>query len=504
MEERYRSLLQNGREVRENLARLRRAGGRVDYVACDVRDAGAFGARIDETYRRYGRIDGVVHGAGTIEDRLVRDKTLESFERVLETKVNGALVLAAKLRPESLRFLVFFGSIAGRFGNRGQGDYAAANEVLNKLAQDLDRRWPGRVVSINWGPWLQSGMVPPEVERQFAERGVVLIPPDVGCRMLVEELRLGRKGEAEILIGGARGPRALHAPAEPHLGSGRDKEMRKADPAPPLLLTAGVLSRGEGVVQVARPLSPDVDLYLRDHRLDGPPVLPFAMADGAHGGGRGRGLAGSWMWPSCGRSSSCAGVTVDGDAKEVRVVARPREGSEAADGSPAVPELDVSIADAGNPRLVPYRAVVELGRSGPASGRDGAPPGWPGNSGAHAGAGPMPMSVEETNREWLFHGPLFQGNASIEAIGPGGARAVLRPSSPRDCLRGGQPGEWLIDPVLVDSALQMQVIWARLHWDVTLLPRGVSEFAPVRAAPRRGRGSIRYELRVRPESQMPT
>src|SRR5207247_1637367 len=78
--------------------------------------------------------------------------------------------------------------------------------ILNKLAQFLDRRWPGRVVSINWGPWLTTGMVSPEVQRQFAERGVELIPLEVGCRKLEEELRFGAKGDAEVVIGGGRKP----------------------------------------------------------------------------------------------------------------------------------------------------------------------------------------------------------------------------------------------------------------------------------------------------------
>jgi hypothetical protein len=358
------------------------------------------------------------------------------------------------------------------------------------------------VVSINWGPWLESSMVPAGVERQFAERGVVLIPPDVGCRMLVDELRLGRKGEVEVLIGGARGPQAHAAPAGPsrasQLAPGRDERAS----LPPLLAAAGVLSRGEGIVQVTRPLSPDVDLYLRDHRLDGQPVLPFAMAmelmaEAAAAGWQGRDVV------ELREIQLLRGVIIDGDASEVRVSAQSRKKSEVAvDGSPSPVTVDVSIAHPGNQRLVHYRAVVELGPAGLPKG-DGDQAGWPGTVDELDGAGPMPMSVAETYRDWLFHGPLFQGIASIEAIGPGGARAVLRPSSPRDCLRGEAAGEWLIDPVLVDSALQMQVVWARLHWDVTLLPARIHRYRAFGSL-RDAAGAIRYELRVRQESQMPT
>jgi len=195
----YTRLLRD-REIRSNIAAMERAGATVHYFSVDVRDEAAFGDLIDRMYQTHGRIDGVIHGAGVIEDKLVKDKLPESFDRVFDTKVDGAFVLSRKLRPDSLRFLAFFTSAAGRFGNRGQGDYAAANEVVNKLALHLDTRWPGRVVSVNWGPWAKLGMVSAELQRQFARRGIGLISPADGCFRMDQELRYGRKGEVEVLL----------------------------------------------------------------------------------------------------------------------------------------------------------------------------------------------------------------------------------------------------------------------------------------------------------------
>ncbi len=197
----YERLLQE-REMRANLAALQQAGARIEYHSVDVRDEVTFSRLIDDIYRRFGRLDGVIHGAGIVEDKLIKDKTTESFRRVIGTKLDSAFILSRKLRPETLKFLVFFSSISGRFGNRGQGDYAAANEVLNKLAVYLDRRWPARVVSINWGPWDAPGMVSEELRREFARRGVSLVPAEIGVQRLVEEINYGRKGEAEVLICG--------------------------------------------------------------------------------------------------------------------------------------------------------------------------------------------------------------------------------------------------------------------------------------------------------------
>jgi hypothetical protein len=68
-------------------------------VSAYMRDGEAFGALIDDVYARHGRIDGVVHGAGVIEDKLVKDKTPESFDRVFGTKAASAVILSEHLKP---------------------------------------------------------------------------------------------------------------------------------------------------------------------------------------------------------------------------------------------------------------------------------------------------------------------------------------------------------------------------------------------------------------------
>jgi NAD(P)-dependent dehydrogenase (short-subunit alcohol dehydrogenase family)/acyl carrier protein len=467
------------REVRDNLARLERTGARFEYLTCDVRDPAALGALIDRVYERYGRLDGVIHGAGLIEDRLVRDKQLDSLERVLATKAGAARTLAEKLRPDGLRFLVLFSSVSGRFGNRGQADYAAASEVLNKLAQALDRRWPGRVVSINWAPWRARGMVSPALEREFARRGVALIPVELGCRLMEDELRRGRKGEPEVVIGADTGL-AGTAAAE----SGVDVARL------PLLASATAARPGGDGVELLRTLDLRRDPYLDDHRVDGRPVLPFAvamelMAEAAAASVPERRAAGLRD------IRLLQGVTVDDDGETpVRIAAAPRRSRR---------EVDVTIGAPDGGRRH-YQAVVELGDDEqPEPGAGAAPAPLP-------DLRPFPMSVEDAYRDLLFHGPLFQGIQAFEGLDERGARALLRPSTPGAWLPAADGLEWLLDPVLLDSALQVQVVWARLQWDVTLLPAeiGAHARAPISTGAEVPGGELlRHELRIRPESRAP-
>ena len=200
IEKTLQSLL-NDRVSRENLRWFRKRGT-VEYHGVDVRDADTFGRIIDGIYHRYGRLDAVIHGAGIIEDKLIIDKQLDSFDRVFDTKADSAFILSQHLRPESLKLVVFFASVAGRFGNRGQSDYGATNEVVTRLAWQLDQCWPKtRVLAIQWGPWDSTGMASGAVKRQFRERGIVPIPLDAGGRFFVEEVLYGSKGEVEVVAG---------------------------------------------------------------------------------------------------------------------------------------------------------------------------------------------------------------------------------------------------------------------------------------------------------------
>jgi malonyl CoA-acyl carrier protein transacylase/NAD(P)-dependent dehydrogenase (short-subunit alcohol dehydrogenase family) len=193
------------REIRATLAAL---GERATYHAIDVRTP-AFGDLIDELYRRHGRIDGVIHGAGILEDKLMRHKSSASFERVYATKLAGARTLLDRLRPD-VGFVVMLSSISGAFGNRGQADYAAAGDALDKLASSMQRAIAGRVVSIDWGPWSGAGMVSAELEREYARRSIALIDPERGVEALIAELRGGDRDTQVILS--ASDPRALVRP----------------------------------------------------------------------------------------------------------------------------------------------------------------------------------------------------------------------------------------------------------------------------------------------------
>jgi acyl transferase domain-containing protein/NAD(P)H-dependent flavin oxidoreductase YrpB (nitropropane dioxygenase family)/NAD(P)-dependent dehydrogenase (short-subunit alcohol dehydrogenase family) len=203
-----------GREVARNLRAFQELGCRVSYHALDAAQPGQLAGLIQQLQREEGRLDAVLHGAGVIEDRLLQDKTEDSFDRVFRTKVDSLLQLQQALPAEGLRLLMLLSSVAGRFGNRGQSDYAAANEVLNRWAWELSRRLPEtRVLSVNWGPWAGAGMAGAGHQKAFLARGIEPIPEEQGIAFLRAELAAGAPGDVEVVAGAGDWEAILRATA---------------------------------------------------------------------------------------------------------------------------------------------------------------------------------------------------------------------------------------------------------------------------------------------------
>ncbi|WP_223838064.1 type I polyketide synthase [Streptomyces venezuelae] len=184
------------REVRATLAALAGPAASVRYHCADVTDEAAVRAVVADVRERHGRLDGIVHGAGTLRDALLRDKEPAAFAEVFAAKVAGARHLATAAaehgQAPAPAFLALFGSVAGVYGNRGQTDYAAANDALDTLAHAWSESFPGRVLAVDWGPWAAEagGMVTPELERAYARRGIPLIEPAAGVAAFLAELAL--------------------------------------------------------------------------------------------------------------------------------------------------------------------------------------------------------------------------------------------------------------------------------------------------------------------------
>lgn len=151
------------------LQKLQQFGQSIEYYQADINDYIQVTDCITAIIKKYGRLDGIVHSACVLNDKLIADKTFTEFNAVIESKIMGTLNLDKATTHIDLDFFVLFSSMSSVFGNIGQADYCVANTFLDRFAQlrhqqVLDQKRSGKTIAINWPIWEVEGL-PIEVSR---------------------------------------------------------------------------------------------------------------------------------------------------------------------------------------------------------------------------------------------------------------------------------------------------------------------------------------------------
>ena len=352
-----------------------------------------------EARAAFGPITTLLHGAGRLADRLIADKTDAQFDLVHETKVGGLRALLAATAADPLRLIALFASVAGRRGNPGQCDYAAANETLVAAGAREARRRGGAcaVLALDWGPW-DGGMVTPTLRARFLELGAGLIPVVAGAGLFTEEALRAPPGFREILV------------EAPSTGMAAENRRHNLE----VVVTAA-----------SHP-------FLVDHAIDKVPVLPVVMA---------------LEWFARAARVARPGLEL-AVCRDVRVMKGARLCRYGNGGDPftvvsrenAQGRLELELRGADG--TLHYSAAAEFAGSLP----DGAAPLAPAD---------LQRYLRPTYGDALFHGPQFQVIRTVEGVSPGGAVALLDAS--RAC---GWLGSWATGAAVLDGGLQLALLWS--------------------------------------------
>jgi NAD(P)-dependent dehydrogenase (short-subunit alcohol dehydrogenase family)/acyl carrier protein len=168
--------------LRDDLVAL---GARVTVLACDVTDRAQLESAL-AAVPADSPLTGVVHAAGTLDDGVLDALTSERFGTVFHAKVDAALLLDELTREMDLSAFVLFSSASSAIGNPGQANYAAANAVLDALAER--RRAAGlAATSIAWGAWAGAGMAGGAAAEESSRRaGIAAMDPALAYRALLQ------------------------------------------------------------------------------------------------------------------------------------------------------------------------------------------------------------------------------------------------------------------------------------------------------------------------------
>ncbi len=252
---------------------VRAAGGQAHYHAVDLTDPGAVASVMADIRDRHGRVDVLVHAAGLDISHAIADKEPREFDLVFDVKSDGLFNLLHAADGMPVGAVVAFSSVAGRFGNRGQTDYSAANDLQCKIMSSFRTTRPGtRGIAVDWTAWGGLGMATRgSIPKVMAMAGIEMLAPEAGIAWVGQELAAG-PFSGEVVAGGELGVLT----AERDITGGLDCRAIEAGPASPMIGTITGMGVYTGL-RAETTLEPAAQPFLRDHRIDGTAVLPGVM-----------------------------------------------------------------------------------------------------------------------------------------------------------------------------------------------------------------------------------
>ncbi|MDO9545847.1 MAG: SDR family NAD(P)-dependent oxidoreductase [Pelolinea sp.] len=432
----------SSREIASTIQEIEGFGGQAVYISADITDEKQLIQQVHSAVKKIGQITGVIHGAGNLADKLIENKSSNDFDLVVNTKIQGLINIIKAVNPEALKFLVLFSSVAGFFGNKGQSDYAIANELLNKSAHILNKSMPDcRVISINWGPW-DSGMVSPELKKVFQKRNIQLISTEIGIQALIDELSRPVQTTPQILIGSPLGSEIV------------------------------IKSLNNNSIVVRRSLNIINNPFLLDHRIGSQAVLPATCAS-------------SWLADTCqslnpGFSFTkmedfkiLKGITFDDGENDYDMEINLQAGT---DGSKKVYEAIITSQNNTNRKIFHYSGKITLTKGTPTLRRHQPIKDFD-----------LDPSKYKNGRDFyqdgtLFHGPSFQGIQEVLQINE--KRVITQVSLPQmDPIHQGQFSARIANPFINDAIVQSLLLWTQKFYDAPCLPSRLHQWDQYRLIP---------------------
>ena len=192
---------------------------------------------------------------------------------MFDVKSDGWFNLLSAIGDMPLGATVCFSSVAGRFGNGGQTDYSAANDLLCKTTSSFRTTRPStRGIVIDWTAWGDIGMATRgSIPKMMELAGIDMLSPAAGIPWIRRELVAGASRD-EVVVGQRLGILTEEVDQD----DGLDRSALAA-------LTTGPMVGEVVTMGVWRPLTvktvldPTAQGFLDHHRIDGTAVLPGAM-----------------------------------------------------------------------------------------------------------------------------------------------------------------------------------------------------------------------------------
>ncbi len=251
------------KELAENIQKLQEKNIPVKYYSFDLLNTKKISTLLEEIEQDFKKkISVIIHGAGIEESKQFKQKKLEFSSKIVQIKVDTIDEILRSLPKNQIKYIASFASIAGRFGNRGQVDYAFANGYLSRLSWTLNQR-NIRSLAIDWSAWKDIGMATKGNILDILEmQGITAIPTKYGVETFVNLLLHGEKNQPEVVVAGELG--AILKQTE-------SKEYQSTQP-----IFDNIHCNKKNYIATGS-ISTKSHRYLIDHQIQDVPVFPGVM-----------------------------------------------------------------------------------------------------------------------------------------------------------------------------------------------------------------------------------
>ncbi len=250
------------RELQLTLKKISGMGRELEYMSCDITDFKRLKECFAKVNQKWGKISGILHGAGFEKSQLLSKKNRNDFFNVVDVKVLGALYLLDLCPIESLKMWISMSSISGVFGNEAQTDYSSANAFLNGIAEDIAIENKNvKSLALAWSGWSDLGMAWRNtfVRENAQSMGLFLIPPSDGADAAVNVLTSDISSSVYII----------------HRGLGA---MLTKDWKPEITSDTPLLEKIEFIdnntLRAFKTITIETDEWINQHRLQDVPLVP--------------------------------------------------------------------------------------------------------------------------------------------------------------------------------------------------------------------------------------
>lgn len=146
-------------DMRNYLEELNGADGRSMYIRSDASDYNDIRKAFRKIFGEYDTIDGVIHSALVLNDKLIFSMTEDDFKKTAVSKIDVTVNIAKIINEYDIEMFTCFSSISSFIKGAGQSNYSSGCCFQESFCKYFSISVNCSVNVVNWGYWGEIGIV---------------------------------------------------------------------------------------------------------------------------------------------------------------------------------------------------------------------------------------------------------------------------------------------------------------------------------------------------------